>query len=86
MADDKRASEHLKESYEGNQDLSQGVGEDKLPMEVQSLSVDPEAGHFGCSSLHSTPRDDVEVERVASTHRSQLDDLTTPTWRNKTCK
>lgn len=80
VADDKRTSEHLKEGYEGHQDFSEGVGEDKLAMEIQPLPADPEAGYFGCSSLHSTPRDDVEVEVVVSTHCSQLDDLTTLTW------
>lgn len=76
MADDERAAEHLKESYKGDEHLSEGVGENRLPVQVQPLPVNLEASHLGSSSLHSTARDDVEVQRVASTHRSQLDDLT----------
>lgn len=76
MADENRLSKHLQESYEGDEDLSGGVSEDKLVVEVQSLSADPEAGDSGCSWLHLTPRDDVEVQGMASTYCSQLDDLT----------
>lgn len=62
MSDDQRATEHLKESDEGHHHLFEGVGEDEPMMEEEPLPPDLKARDSGCSSLNTTPGDDVEVE------------------------
>lgn len=80
MANDEGSTKHLKESDEGDHDLSEGVGEDEATIEVESLSADLKARDSGRSSLNATAGDDVQVERVAAAYCSQLDDLAVLTW------
>lgn len=82
MADDERSVEHSEEGNEGDEDLSQRVGADEPVVQVQSVFVDPESSQLSRPALHRTPRDNVQVEGVASAHRSQLYDLTTLTCGN----
>lgn len=76
VANKKWAFKHLKESDERDQDLPEGVGEERLAMEVQSVSADLKARHFGCSVLNSSAWDHIQVQGVTSAHCSQLDDFT----------